>query len=82
MVHDRGRSWRDYIGGLYLRGAPQWFCSIAAVAVLLAIAKVGVGASIGSLMSMGFVANGLIGGVADCVLLGVVASGDKKMFTA
>ncbi|MBL7220931.1 MAG: hypothetical protein ISS69_12505 [Phycisphaerae bacterium] len=61
-------------------GAVGLFYSAAGLAIILVLVKVGVGVYLGSLMSMGVVMNGVIGGIADIVLFIVVASGSKEMF--
>jgi len=61
-------------------GAVGLFYSAAGLAIVLVLVKVGVGVYLGSLMSMGVVMNGVIGGIADIVLFIVVASGSKEMF--
>jgi len=61
-------------------GAPSLFCLLAGLAVVLAAARVAVGISVGSLMSISLVVGAVFGGIADGALLCVVASSDKKMF--
>lgn len=42
--------------------------------------KVGVAVALGSLMSIGMMMGGVVGGIADVALFIVVASGSKEMF--
>ncbi len=78
------------ISGFYIFGAirllklkpdgPSLFCWAAGLAISLAIVRIVVGVSVGSLMSFGLVLNAVFGGVADGVLCSITASGDKSMF--
>jgi hypothetical protein len=63
-------------------GAPGMFCLAASLGIVMAIAKVVVALSLGSLMSIGMVMGGAVGGVIDIVLLAVVVSGNKERFAA
>jgi len=61
-------------------GAVGLFYSAAGAAIVLALVKVAVAVSLGSLMSIGMMMGGIVGGIADIVLFIVVASGSKEMF--
>ncbi len=61
-------------------GAVGLFYCAAGLAIALALVKVGVAVSLGSLMSIGMIMGGIIGGVADVILFVVVATGSKEMF--
>jgi hypothetical protein len=48
--------------------------------VALALVKVCVAVALGSLLSISMLMGGIVGGIADVILLFVVASGSKEMF--
>ena len=78
------------VSGFYIFGAlrlyqlkpdgPLLFCWAAALASVLALARIVVGISVWTLLSISLVMGPVVGGIADGVLCYITAKGDKEMF--